>query len=206
LLDPAQADDPVAVADHAACWFNWSARRATEPSRLFQPSVSLVMSRAVFRLLGGFDERLRVLEDFDLCTRLQKRGLQLYFVRELAVTHRARAGLLDSWRHSWSWGLPYRASFYDRSGAGGLRFSPGSPWFALELPGIFLRRLRLVRKATAFASRREAWQVMPFVAATVFAWALAVVVGAYRRPAVPAGAAAPVEMPLPPAGADSDRP
>lgn len=179
LLDPAQAGNPIACADHFACWFNWSDRRPSQRSILFQPTVSLAMPRAVFEALGGFDEGILILEDFELQARAQARGLRLHFVQELAVIHRARGTLSRSWRHSWSWGTPYQANYLARAGGKELRFPVGSPWFALNLPFIFARRMRLVMRA----ARRPSWLVTAFTAATVFAWALAVVVGDGRSKA-----------------------
>ena len=177
LLDPAQAGNPIARADHFACWFNWSDRRPSQRSILFQPTVSLAMPRAVFDALGGFDEDILILEDFELQARAQARGFRLYFVRELAVVHRARATLSKSWRHSWSWGTPYQANYLAKAGGKELRFPVGSPWFALNLPFIFARRLRLVMRAARRSAPPAAMLAAPFTAATVFAWALAVVVG-----------------------------
>lgn len=181
LLDPTQRRNPVAVADHFACWFNWSDQRPTQQSRLFQPTVSLAMPRAVYRALGGFDESILILEDFELQARLMARGFRLYFVNELQVVHRARGSPPKSWRHSWSWGAPYQANYFAKAGGRELRFPLGSRLFPLNLPFIFARRMKLVMRAARRVSNRQALLVSPLIAATVFAWALAVVVGDRRK-------------------------
>lgn len=185
LLDPGQRSNPVALADHFACWFNWSERRRSERTSLFQPTVSMAMPRAVYQALGGFAEDILILEDFELQARLLARGFRLYFVNALRVSHHARGRPMKSWRHSWSWGAPYQANYLAKvggKGAGGhgLRFPLGSRLFALNLPFIFVRRMRLVMRAARRVAPRAALWVAPFTAATVFAWALAVVVGERR--------------------------
>lgn len=177
LLDPRQRRNPVALADHFACWFNWSDKRPTQRTTLFQPTVNMAMPRAVCRALGGFDEDILVLEDFELQARLLARGFRLYFVNELRVTHHARSSLATSWRHSWSWGTPYQANYLAKAGARELRFPLGSRLFGLNLPFIFARRMKLVMRAARQAAGWRTWLVSPLVAATVFAWTLAVVVG-----------------------------
>lgn len=187
LLHPAQSRNPVALADHFACWFNWSEKRPSQTSRLFQPTVSLVMPRAVFEALGGFDEDILILEDYELQRRLLRRGLQLYFINELRVIHRARDTLARSWRHSWSWGAPYQANYLAKAGGRELRFPLGSRLFFLNLPFIFARRMRLVMTAARRVAPKSALLVSPLIAVTVFAWALAVVVGDGRKPAAAKG-------------------
>jgi len=180
-LDPAQRRNPVAVADHFACWFNWSDKRPTQRTTLFQPTVSLAMPRAIYRALGGFDESILVLEDFALQARLLAHGFRLYFVNELQVVHRARGSPAKSWRHSWSWGAPYQANYLAKAGSRELRFPLGSRLFCLNLPFIFARRMKLVMRAARRVSDRQALLASPLIAATVFAWALAVVVGERRK-------------------------
>ncbi len=182
LLDPGQRANPVALADHLACWFNWNERRRSERTALFQPTVSMAMPRAVYKALGGFDEDILILEDFALQARLLKRGYRLYFINELRVSHHARGTPLKSWRHSWSWGAPYQANYLAKAGGkgpggNGLRLPLGSRLFALNLPFIFGRRMRLVMRAARRVAPRSALLIAPLIAATVLAWALAVVVG-----------------------------
>jgi len=177
LLDPAQRKNPIAQGDHFACWFNWSEKRRTQRTSLFQPTVSLVMPHAVFKALGGFDPKMRVMEDFDLQQRATRAGLRLYFVQDLAVTHHARDTFLKSWRHSWYWGTPYRSAYLEKVRDPHLRFPPGSKWFWLNLPSVFRRRMRLVTRSAWRTSRWATLSSYPFVACTVFSWSLATVLG-----------------------------
>ena len=177
LLDPSQSHNPIAQADHFACWFNWSELRRNQRTTLFQPSVSLVMTRQVFESLGGFDERIRVLEDFDLHQRALSAGYSFYFVQDFAVTHRARGTLLKSWRHSWYWGAPYRSAYFEKVRDTKLKIPLDSKWFWLNLPAVFFRRMRLVLRS---ARRISVWRTLislPFIAWTVFSWSLAAVLG-----------------------------
>lgn len=177
LLQPRQSWNPVAVGDHWACWFNWSAKRPSQRSALFQPTVSLVMPKAVFEILGGFDPAVRVLEDFDLEQRMMRRGLPVYFMNSLAVTHEARDSPWRSWRHSWYWGGPFRSTYLAQNPKYGHWFPLGHRLFALNLPLIFWRRMRLVLRAAWANSKWQTCYGFLFIAATVFAWALAVICG-----------------------------
>lgn len=177
LLDRSQRRSPIAQADHFACWFNWSAFRKSQKSRLFQPTVSLIVPRSVFESLGGFDPGLRVLEDFDFHQRAMAAGFNVYFVQECAVTHRARDTILLSWRHSWYWGTPYRSAYVEKVGDATRGIPPDSKWYWLNLPAIFLRRMRLVIRSARRVSIGWTLVSLPFIAITVFSWSLASVVG-----------------------------
>ena len=182
LLDPGQRWNPIAVADHLVCWFNWGADRPSGRSALFQPTVSLVMARAVFEAIGGFDPGLRVLEDYELHQRLARRGLPTYYVQPFAVTHRARDTLPRSWRHGWYWGGPFREVFLTNYRGGKLPYAIGSKLFWLNLPRLYLIRMRLV---LASAWRVSKWQTcfcFPFMAALILAWSLAVIFGEGHHP------------------------
>jgi GT2 family glycosyltransferase len=186
LLAPHQRWNPVALGDHLACWFNWHPARPSQRTTLFQPTVSLVMRRAVFDTLGGFDPALRVLEDFDLQSRVLRQRLPIYFIRELAVTHEARGSLWRSWRHSWYWGAPFRSAYVEQVKGYALPYPPDSTRFWRNLPHLYRRRMRLVLRAAWKVSRRDTVIAAPFIAATVFAWALAVVLGKGQPRAVQA--------------------
>jgi GT2 family glycosyltransferase len=178
LLDPALRFNPIAVGDHWACWFNWSGRRRSSRTALFQPTVSLVVPRRVFEAFGGFDPALRVLEDFEFQERLLRKNLPLYFVQDLAVTHRARSTLWRSWRHSWYWGGPFRAEILAKGRSHQkIPYPVGSRLFWLSAPAIFLGRLRLLLRIAWRCSRWETCFGFPFLVLTVLVWALGVVLG-----------------------------
>ncbi|MGN6514535.1 MAG: glycosyltransferase [Rhizomicrobium sp.] len=177
LLPQAQARNPVAVGDHWACWFNWTARRPFMQSRLFQPTVCFAMKREVFDRVGGFRREMLILEDMELQERIMAAGLPIYFVPGLDVTHQARASLFRSWRHSWSWGGSFRDHYLAADKSYGLKYPVGHPRFHRNLAYIFRRRMRIIRgniqRPPGWRSRAAWW----FCGMTVFVWALAVVWG-----------------------------
>lgn len=184
LIDPAQGNNPIALADHYACWFDWHAHRGSGES-FFQPTVHLLVPRAVFDAVGGFDEHLRVLEDFDFQCRIKDLGLKIYFEQTIPIAHEARGTLLSSWRHSWHWGRPARQQFYQRVESS-YRFADRPRLFWLNLPRLFLRRLLVVASTAAAHSKGSTLYCLPFLVATVFAWALGTACGRpqQRRSAV----------------------
>ncbi|MDP7269870.1 MAG: glycosyltransferase, partial [Gammaproteobacteria bacterium] len=108
LLPEVQKNNPIAFADHMACWSAWHQWRPTEHSG-FQPT-SIVVRRSVFEEVGGYDTDIRVLEDWDLQLRLEasrqlKEGPDapprpVWHVQSLAVSHRARGSLVRTLKHS----------------------------------------------------------------------------------------------------------
>jgi GT2 family glycosyltransferase len=177
LLSPGQDRNPVAIGDHWGCWFNWTAHRPFMQSRLFQPTVCFVVMRSVFERAGGFLEKALILEDMEFQNRLMDAGLPIFFVPGIAVTHEARASLVRSWRHSWSWGGSFRERYLTIDETYGLKYPVGDPRFYRNLGYIFRRRMRIIRGAIQRKSGlrdRAAWL---FCAATVFVWALAVIWG-----------------------------
>lgn len=169
--------NPIAIADHFACWFNWCETRRSGPSRLFQPSVSIVMPRAVFARVGGFDESVRVLQDYEIQTRIRRAGYRVYFLRELPVAHEPRSSLWRTCRHSWFWGGPFRDIYLPNVPGYPLKYPPGSPRFARNIPGLFTRRMRIVLRAAWRESPWMACYALPFLAITIFAWTLGVAFG-----------------------------
>ena len=180
LLPESDRWNPVAIADHFACWFNWTALRPSGRSKLFQPTVSLVVPRDVFVKIGGFKEDVRVLEDHEIQLRLRRRRYPIYFIQSMAVSHAPRGTLARSCRHSWYWGGPFREIFLKTTPGFPLRFPVGSKAFALNLPWLYARRIRLVLKSAWRTSRWQTCYCLPFLAITVLAWALGVVFGEGR--------------------------
>lgn len=174
LPHPAQRWNPVALGDHYACWFNWLAPRASGWTTLFHPTCSIAMPRDAFERVGGFDERIAHLHDFDIQERLRALGLGLYFSRDLPVFHHDRATPWASWRHSWAWGESFRFEYIRRVEPAAWPFLDRPRLFWLNLPRLLHRRLgRVVRRAWT-ASRRDTLYCFPFLVATVCVWALAV--------------------------------
>lgn len=177
LLNPLQRMNPIAQADHFACWFNWSALRKSEKTNLFQPTVSFVIPRAVYKSLNGYDTSIRVLEDFDLHQRALNAGYNFYFEQDLQVTHYARDTIVTSWKHSWYWGAPFRSAYLEKTDEVAFNIPPESTWFWINLPRIYFRRMRLVLRSARRVSLGWTLASLPFIAVTVFSWSLASVVG-----------------------------
>lgn len=182
LLDPAQAWNPIALGDHFACWFNWSAKRPSGETTLFQPCANFIMRRAVFERAGGFDRQFRVLQDFELQERIQRLGLPLHFDNTLRVYHHARGTLSSSWSHSWWWGRPYRETYIKTKQADSWFFVQSERFFWVNLPAILLRRLRYVTVRALRVSPAKTLYSLPFLVMTVFAWALGVAFGTGQPP------------------------
>ncbi len=181
VLPPKQMSNPVAFADHMACWSAWSASRPDGESD-FQPTAS-VIQRKWFEKVGGYRSDIRVLEDWDLQIRiaecrLEEGGEPLpgYFVRTIPVTHSARSSLTRTIKHSWYWGLPSRQAWL-KPGPDRYRYleTPVLRW--LYLPGLFRARLNGPLRCAWRVSRKRAILSFPFLALTILVWTVAVIVG-----------------------------
>jgi len=60
--------------------------------------------RETFLAVGGFDQDVRILEDTDLCWRLQLKGVRLAFAPTALVHVRLRSSLAGMWRQGWGYG------------------------------------------------------------------------------------------------------
>ena len=177
-----QKYNPVAFADHMACWPHWDTRRSEGKSWLFQPTVSLAISKQLFNELGGFNESIRVLEDYELQERLWRtESGQVHYLHDLVVEHTARGSPLRSLRHSWYWGLPHRDAFFARA-RHPYRFilMPGVRW--IELPRLILNRTRAAFAAGWHVSPPMAVISAPFMLATVAVFCLGVFLGRGQPP------------------------
>lgn len=185
LLHPSQHRNPIAIADHFACWYIWHER---QPSGLleFQPTVTLVTTARAFRAVGGFDTSLDVLEDYDFEQRLREGRshdgqpmpkLPIAFVAEMPVYHHARGTLWATFAHSWHWGLPVRQAFYIKSGRTRYRYLHNRKLFWINFPAILATRVRAVTRVAWRLSRWKTLYCWPFLLATIAVWALAIVVG-----------------------------
>ena len=61
---------------------------------------TLGLRKALFEAVGDFDEALPYLHDTDLCIRAQKRGAEIYCVRDAVLHFRNRSTLSDHFRQS----------------------------------------------------------------------------------------------------------
>ena len=177
VIPPNQRWNPIAIADHWACWFNWHPGRKPQRTDLFQPGLSLVTTRRAFDAVGGFDNSLTVMQDMEFQHRLMQKGFSIYFTPRLVVMHEARSSLWRSWRHSWSWGGPFRERYLPTVPDYPLKYAPGDPRFSRNLVPLFRRRFRMVTRIARANGKWQAAYCYPFLAATIFAWACAVVRG-----------------------------
>jgi glycosyltransferase involved in cell wall biosynthesis len=184
LLPVFQRNNPIAFADHMACWSAWNAWRPDEHSG-FQPT-SFVVRREVFDAVGGYNTKLRVLEDWDLQLRIEKsRQLTegadapprpIWFVQSLAVAHCARSSIIRTLKHSWYWGLPSREGWLERSGAAVANLErPLLRW--LGLPRLFAGRTMHPLQTAWRESRWRTILCLPFLLLTLLVWSVAVIVG-----------------------------
>ena len=66
---------------------------------------NLALRRQAIGDAGGYDDSLRIAEDYDVCQRLGRAGWLLYYCPDVSCDHRARKtlrGLLKQW---WNYGL-----------------------------------------------------------------------------------------------------
>lgn len=180
LLPPEQDTNLIAAGDHIACWFYWLPGRPSGTTRLFQPTTSVVISKKAFEDAGGFDASLLILEDYELQERIKRAGYCLSFCSELEVFHQARSSLLSSWRHSWSWGLPFRQVYIQNVEHLRITRLLKGGWFWLSLPIIYVGQAFFVLRQGFRCMPRQTLLSLPFILATVLAWALGVAVGGSR--------------------------
>lgn len=71
------------------------------------PSVgaaSIGIRRTLFEQLGGFDQKLPIHEDADLCLRAHELGITIHVSQEAIMHMRVRAECRPVFRQAWSWG------------------------------------------------------------------------------------------------------
>jgi len=184
LLPESQLNNPIAYADHMACWSAWHQWRATEHSG-FQPT-SIVVKRSLFEEVGGYNTDIRVLEDWDLQIRLEQSRRKIdgedaplrpiWFISSLPVAHSARSTVSRSLRHSWYWGLPSREGWLERIGMSMGRYErPIIRWFML--PRLLWMRARHPLQISWRVSRWRTIVALPFLLLTLAVWSAAVIVG-----------------------------
>jgi glycosyltransferase involved in cell wall biosynthesis len=183
LLPKHQRWNPVAIADHWACWFNWHPKRPPQRTTLFQPGLSLAVTRTSFNAVGGFNPDIMVFQDMEFQHRLLRAGFKLFFFPKLMVTHEARGSIWRTCLHSWSWGGPFRTRYLTDVKGYKLKYPLGHKLFARNLPTLYHRRMRLVTRASWMNSKWRTFYAFPFLALTVLIWTMGVIWGPDRRPA-----------------------
>jgi GT2 family glycosyltransferase len=69
------------------------------------PTANFSILKRLFEEIGGFDEALPIYsEDYDLCARIYKAGLNIYYNKEVKVFHQHRQNLTSTWCQSFGFG------------------------------------------------------------------------------------------------------
>jgi len=69
------------------------------------PTANFAIKKHLFEAIGGFDEALPIYsEDYDLCARTYKAGLNIFYNKEVKVFHQHRQNLTSTWRQSYGFG------------------------------------------------------------------------------------------------------
>ena len=105
----------------------------------------LGVRRGVFKALGGFDEDYAVLEDTDLCWRLQLAGHRLVFAPDAVVHVRYPATLSGAFRQAARYGR-YNVYIYTRYRSRGMPRLPALPGL-LRLGSLVLRSPQLLSRS-----------------------------------------------------------
>lgn len=118
-------DTPAQAPWFAQAWQRRSQRPGSRPLHRVQwlPSANLLMRRAWFERVDGFDETLRTGEDKDFSLRLRQAGAQLLLVNESLALHWGYEGSWREWMSKELW-------------------RQGSHWQLLRSHGPSLRLLR----------------------------------------------------------------
>jgi GT2 family glycosyltransferase len=182
LLPSRQRWNPVATADHWACWFNWHPKRPPQKTMLFQPAASLVATRAAFNAVGGFNPEIMIFQDMEFQHRVLRAGFSIFFAPRLTITHEARGSLWRTCLHSWTWGGPFRTRYLTDVTNYPLKYPLGHERFARNLPTLYSRRMKLVTRAAWANSKFQTCYAYPFLALTVLVWTMGVIWGPDRRP------------------------
>ncbi len=87
-------------------------------------TANLVVSRDLFRSVGGFSESLTTGDDADLCWRIAARGVNLHYEPSAIVFKRHRSGALPTFRQYLAYGRGHPLLFRRHRDAGMPRLTP----------------------------------------------------------------------------------
>lgn len=74
------------------------------------PTANFSIRKYLFNSIGGFDEAFPFFaEDYELCARIYKAGLRIYYNKEVKVFHQHRQNLISTWRQSYGFGTGHAA-------------------------------------------------------------------------------------------------
>ena len=103
------------------------------PPRTFY-TANLAVRREVLQALGGFDERLNVGCDVDLCVRLLRAGYRIRYQPEVVVAHAHRDSLGKAGRRIWQYGTGVPLWFRKHAEPGLWITLPGGRAMRLRVP------------------------------------------------------------------------
>lgn len=118
----------------------------TYPPYLPYSGGTIAMRRGLFLQLGGFDETMLACEDADLCWRVQRAGVPLFFARDAVIHVRLRTSILGMCRQARLWG-EYNVALYKKYRPFGMPPLPRLQGLR-NLIGTFRRFPRLARRRT----------------------------------------------------------
>lgn len=95
------------IVSEEASWVAkvWSKYQATEREGAvtFIPGGCLFITRADFKLIGGFRESVETSEDVEICARAREQGMQILAYPSLAVVHKGTPGTLGKFYRKNRW-------------------------------------------------------------------------------------------------------
>jgi glycosyltransferase involved in cell wall biosynthesis len=180
LPDPEGAT-AAGVAEHMVVFLYWHNRRKQGPAPIFQPTANLSVRRGAIETVGDFREDLQNLEDMEWCDRLRLSSRwALHFDPMAVVYHRTRSGVNEAMSHIYGYGLRHVEIFQQLRPSTRYLFQRRPHSFALNLPGLVLRRSRMVLGQWLRADPRGCVPLIPLILFFVGVWALGVVTGGQR--------------------------
>jgi len=137
------------------------------------PSFVMLLERAAWQRVGGFDPRRFIGEDYDLCFRLRRAGYVVWFEASARVVHRpARASAATVWRHLHQFGRHTPAIIQRYPDMAQARMGPWlRPWAPLVLVvAPLLAAVDVLRRLRQCPGLRRWWYAAPGVIWARCAW------------------------------------
>ncbi|HDK17130.1 MAG TPA: hypothetical protein ENG75_04225, partial [Nitrospirae bacterium] len=143
-------------------------------------SATFGVRRDVFESLGGFDETLRVVEDNDLCLRLNKKGLITLYHPDIKVIHyHDRVSFAGIIRSMFFWGYHANVILTDRYPSHSFssrimrRFRHPAYYLIFSLPRAIMNTISCFKRNSR--EHRIIVLLLPFIFITKFSYHLGVV-------------------------------
>ena len=139
---------------------------------------NLALRRRAIVDAGGYDDALRIAEDYDICQRVGRAGWLLYFCPEVCCYHRARKSLQGLLRQWWNYGRHFAPRYR--------QYYPGRAIVSVTIPTWRdYDNPEPIRRDVAVRDGWRRWPVSVFVHVSPFvvmhlaavAWVVAVLCG-----------------------------